>query len=184
MRHRTPDLVVAVLGVLRAGAVCLVRHPGGSAGDLGALPAPAFTMAAEDLRAAMAEAPSTVDTRLPPRPGSAAVVVTNADRDRWVVLTHDNLVGTVSAVQAALGLGADTAYLVGAPDTTVLDMMATLCAGGRAVLADGAGRGTRVAELIAAGQVTTVRAAADTWREVAATGHPLAGLTAVSTGAL
>ncbi|MFC6085306.1 amino acid adenylation domain-containing protein [Sphaerisporangium aureirubrum] len=150
---RSPDLVVALLGVWKAGAAYLPidpEHPGHRLGHVLADARPALMLAAspppEALAASGAEwigVPRLVEEaggrtgapRRAPRPGEAAYVMYTSGSTgipKGVVVTHGNVAGCVPGLVESVG-GPGARMLAQASagfDVSVFEIFSTLCTGG------------------------------------------------------
>ncbi|MEU6732794.1 amino acid adenylation domain-containing protein [Streptomyces physcomitrii] len=159
---RTPELVVALLAVMKAGAAYLpldADHPRerlaymladagartvvtvrGLAGDLPAGPGPALVLLDDAATAAERAAQDPSDLGLPlPLDRAAYVIYTSGStgRPKGVVVSHDGIGSLIATAAERLGVDASSRVAQFASvgfDVTVWDLVMSLCAGGRVVL--------------------------------------------------
>ena len=142
--HREPDLVVALLAVLKAGGAYLPldpRHPAERLAAVQADAAPAVVIAREpgpDVVLPTDEGPRGTS---PVRPTDLAYVLHTSGstgRPKGVMVEHRNVVHLVEAVREPFRLGPGTRFLQFAAttfDASVLEVFAPLATGGTVVLA-------------------------------------------------
>jgi amino acid adenylation domain-containing protein len=189
------DLVVGVLGVLKAGACYLLLDPGlppeqldfmvtdsgatallaqpGLAARLAAAPARVLVLGeAEDGEQAV---PAVPDDVAPDAVCCLQYTPTASGKPNGVPIRHASVVNLATAMAADLGIGpADTVLVL--PSTLfrvpVMELWLSLIAGARIVVApaDVAGDGARLSRLIAAERVSFLHAPPSTWQTLIDTG--------------
>jgi amino acid adenylation domain-containing protein len=204
------DLVVGILGVLKAGAGYLLLDPelppdqlNFMAADSGAVAL--FVSQAQALAAGLTAPPALVlvlgqadhseqfrpATSVDPDPGAVCCVQYTSKapgRPAGVPIRHDAVVNMATALAADLGIGpADTVLVL--PQTlfhaSVVELWVPLLAGAKVVMAptDTAADGARLSRLIAAERVNFLHAPPSTWQALIDTGlKATRGLRALSGG--
>lgn len=196
---RSPQMVIAMLGILEAGGAYLPLDPAYPKDrlafmleDSGAHVVVTLGSAAEGLPlegrrvvdVARALSPAEVSGKLPPAPAAAPdqlayVLYTSGStgRPKGVQITHRNLVNFLDSMLERPGLRADDVLLsVTSPsfDIAGLELYLPLICGARVVLAQqqDASDGAQLAALIASCGATFMQATPSTWRLLAEAGWP------------
>jgi amino acid adenylation domain-containing protein len=202
------DLVVGILGVLKAGAEYLLLDPELPPEQLNFMAADSGAVALfvpQALAAGLTTPPALVFvlgqaehgeqfvSAIPGDPDSGAVCCLQytskaPGRLTGVPIRHDSVVNMATAMAADLGIGPTDTVLV-LPQTffhaSVVELWVPLIAGAKIVVAptDIAADGTRLSRLIAAERVNFLHAPATTWQTLIDTGlKPTRGLRALSSG--
>jgi amino acid adenylation domain-containing protein len=190
------DLVVGVLGVLKAGAAYLLLDPelppaqldfmvaDSGAAALLAQPALATRLAAPPARVLDLVESDQDEQAAPAVPGDAVgsdapcclqYASSAAGEPAGALIRHESVVNLASAMAADLGIGPAHTVLA-LPSTlfhvSVMELWLPLIAGARLVLAPAevAGDGARLSRLIATERVTFLHAGPSTWQMLIATG--------------
>ncbi|MBB2940598.1 nonribosomal peptide synthetase DhbF [Actinoplanes lutulentus] len=194
LASRTPDLVVALLAALKAGAPYVPLDPAHPAARIAATigrAAPAVLLTdhepAPDVAAALAGArvvrldeplddPTPGELRVGDPDNAAYITFTSGStgRPKGVVVTHRNLVNLLTASRSFAPLGASdrlVAVTTVAFDIANLELLAPLVSGAQVVLADaGTVRDPHLlAELLTSSAATVLQATPAAWQALAAT---------------
>ena len=200
--ERSTDLMVCLLGILKAGAAYLPLDPGYPAArlehmlrDSGArlvltqtslqavLPlGGAQRVCLEDLADALAACADT-DPDLTVAPAQLAYVIYTSGSTgvpKGVAVEHGNVANFLASMQDRPGFTADDRLLAVTPisfDIHVLELFLPLVSGGTVVLAsrEAAGDGEQLLQLLTAQSITVMQATPATWRLMLATDRWAAG---------
>ncbi|WP_345017459.1 amino acid adenylation domain-containing protein, partial [Streptomyces shaanxiensis] len=191
--HRTPDVLVSMLAVWKAGAAYLPIDP--------SLPVERAVYMAEDAGATLVvtydylagvdldRLPAVFDTA-PVDPEQAAYVLYTSGstgRPKGVVISHRALFNLLASVRDDIGTGRRDAWLASTSisfDISGLELHLPLITGGRVVLADDAEAkdATALIELMDRQRVTHVQATPSGWRLLLAAGFDNYAVTALTGG--
>jgi len=179
--ERSPELVVAWLGVLAAGAAYVPADPNFPPARLEMILEDAgseLTLDSETLAAAWAEPAETPAPATPARPENLAYAIFTSGstgRPKGVQISHRAVVNFLASMAEEPGLAAGERWLsVTTPafDIAALEIFLPLAVGATVELAERAStaEGTRLAELLARSRSTVMQATPATWQMLFASG--------------